>query len=336
MAKRTALNTGTPTLAVTQLNAVNAALSAGNAAAVVAALNTTLTTLETSFGAPSLPPSNTTTVLIARDETSKSATLLATANNEASTAALITNLQNQKAALLATAASYQTQADALAAGLYDPASGLLTAAQVTAANATGHYSNPLTTFDAYQYLSDLALAAANDLVTGIPALRTQINNKYNQLTPGNSYTPNQALLAASKGFYLRLPKGEKVLSTSTSYRGGVLFSTFSPRGATTSICGSDVGRGRTYAISLTDADAIFAKMINGVETPVRYVEMKRSGIPPTPSIILGDNGTTFLTGTEALNGSSGGGNGSAGLFCRASYPGCRKGDSTTATYWREN
>ncbi len=334
VAKRTELNAGTPTLAVTQLNAVNAALSAGNAAAVAAALNTALTTLETSFGAPSMPPSNTTTVLIARDEASKSATLLATANNEASTAALITNLQNQKAALLATAAGYQTQADALAAGLYDPASGLLTAAQVTAANATGHYSNPLTTFDAYQYLTDLSLAAANDLVTGIPALRTQINNKYNQLTPGNSYTPNQALLAASKGFYLRLPKGEKVLSTSISYRGGVLFSSFSPRGATTSICGSDVGRGRTYAISLTDADAIFAKMVNGVETPVRYIEMKRSGIPPTPSIILGDNGATFLTGTETLNG--GGGNGSAGAFCRPTYKGCTKGDGTTATYWREN
>ena len=50
---------------------------------------------------------------------------------------------------------------------------------LTAANATGHYSTPLTTFDAYQYLTDLSLAAANDLVTGIPALRTQINNKYN-------------------------------------------------------------------------------------------------------------------------------------------------------------
>ena len=86
VAKRTALNTGTPALAVTQLNAVNAALSAGNAAAVAAALNTALTALETSFGAPSMPPSNTTTVLIARDEASKSATLLATANNEASTA----------------------------------------------------------------------------------------------------------------------------------------------------------------------------------------------------------------------------------------------------------
>lgn len=333
VAKRAELNAGTPTLAVTQLNAVNAALSTGNAAAIAAALNTALTTLETSFGAPSMPPSNATTVLIARDEASKSATLLATANNEASTAELITNLQNQKAALLASAAGYQAQADALAAGLYDPASGLLTADQVTAANATGHYSNPLTTFDAYQYLSDLALAVANDLVTGIPALRTQINNKYNQLTPGNSYTPNQALLAASKGFYLRLPKGEKVLSTSISYRGGVLFSTFSPRGATTSICGSDVGRGRTYAISLTDASAIFATMVNGVETPVRYVEMKRSGIPPTPSIILGDNGPTFLTGTEVLNND---GNGGAGLFCREGIDICRAGDSAKATYWREN
>ncbi len=333
VAKRTALNTGTPSLAGAQLGAVNAALSAGNAAAIAAALDTALTTLETSFGAPSLPPSATTAVLIARDEASKNSALLATANNEASTAALVATLQSQMAALLVTAAAYQNQADTLAAGLYVPASGLLTAAQVTAANATGKYSNPLTTFDAYQYLTDLALIAANDSLTGIPAIRTKINNKYNQLTPGNNYTPNQALLAAGKGFYLRLPKGEKVLSTSISYRGGVLFSTFSPRGATTSTCGSDVGRGRSYAISLTDADAIFATTVNGVETPVRYVEMKRSGIPPTPSIILGDNGATFLTGTEILNND---GNGGAGVFCRAGYKGCTKGDSTTATYWREN
>src|SRR5690606_39538365 len=81
---------------------------------------------------------------------------------------------------------------------------------------------------------------------------------------------------------LRLPPGEKVLAASASYKGVVLFSTFSPRGQAVSTCGPDVGRGRYYALNLSDASGVFLK--DG--QVVRGFDLTRSGIPPSPAIIL--------------------------------------------------
>jgi len=321
--KRTELNTGSPTEAVARLNAVNSALAAGDATAIAAALQTALTALQTSFGMPG-SATLTTAALLARDEASKSATMLSKANNEATTAALVASLQSQTAALTASAAALQVEADALAALAYDSSTALLTSGQLAAAQAKVSPAT-LTTFDAYQFLIDVALANASDPATGLPKLRSDINAKYAELTPGNNYTPNINLLTASKGFYLRLPKGEKVLSASLSFRGAVFFSTFSPRGAATSTCGSDVGRGRTYAMSLIDASAIYVKDVNGTKTPIRSLDLKRSGIPPTPSVILSDGKPTVLTGTEVLKEE-----------CLDGVEACRTSDAVKATYWREN
>lgn len=321
--KRTELNTGSPTEAVARLNAVNAALAAGDATAIAAALQTALTALQTSFDMPG-SATLTTAELLARNEVSKSAALLSKTNNEATTVARITGLQSQVAALTASATTLRTEADALAAQAYDSSTALLTSEQLTAAQAKVSPAT-LTTFDAYQFLVDLALANASSPTTGLPKLRSDINIKYASLTPGNSYTPNIDLLTASKGFYLRLPKGEKVLSTSLSFRGSVFFSTFSPRGATTSTCGSDVGRGRTYAMSLIDASAIYVKDVSGTKTPIRSFELARSGIPPTPSVILSDGKPTVLTGTEVVKEE-----------CLADVEACRTSDAVKATYWREN
>lgn len=321
--KRTELNTGSPTEAVARLNAVNSALAAGDATAIAAALQTALTALQTSFGMPG-SATLTTAALLARDETSKSATMLSKANNEATTAALVASLQSQTAALAASAAALQVEADALAALAYDSSTALLTSEQLAAAQAKVSPAT-LTTFDAYQFLVDVALANASDPDTGLPKLRSEINAKYAELTPGNNYTPNINLLTASQGFYLRLPKGEKVLSASLSFRGAVFFSTFSPRGAATSTCGSDVGRGRTYAMSLIDASAIYVKDVNGTKTPIRSFDLKRSGIPPTPSVILSDGKPTVLTGTEVLKEE-----------CLDGVEACRTSDAVKATYWREN
>lgn len=321
--KRTELNTGSPTEAVARLNAVNATLAAGDATAIAAALQTALTALQTSFGMPG-SATLTTTALLARDEASKSATMLSKANNEATTAALVASLQSQTAALTTSAAALQVEADALAALAYDDSTALLTSEQLAAAQAKVNPAT-LTTFDAYQFLIDVALANASDPDTGLPKLRSEINAKYAELTPGNNYTPNINLLTASQGFYLRLPKGEKVLSASLSFRGAVFFSTFSPRGAATSTCGSDVGRGRTYAMSLIDASAIYVKDVNGTKTPIRSFDLKRSGIPPTPSVILSDGKPTVLTGTEVLKEE-----------CLDGVEACRTSDAVKATYWREN
>ncbi len=323
-AQRTALNVGSPSAAVKLLNDVSAALAAGNAAAVAAALNTALATLEGSLGTPG-PLTGTTSQLLARDEASKQAALKSLSDSEQGAGSLIATLTAQRDALTAQADTLKSEAETLEIKPYDPATSLLTTAQFNAVNASGLYSNPLTTFDAYQYLIDLALIAANDPTSGLPALRKQINDKYAQLTPGDSYTANADLLAAAKGFYLRLVKGEKVLSSSVSFRKAVLFSTFSPRGQTVSTCGADVGRGKTYALSLIDASAVFAVSVNGVATPTRSFELKRSGIPPTPSVILTENKPVFLTGTETLEFSE-----------------CIKGNEglcstpIESTYWRED
>lgn len=321
--KRTELNTGSPTEAVARLNAVNSALAAGDATAIAAALQTALTALQTSLGMPG-SATLTTAALLARDEASKSATMLSKANNEATTAALVAGLQSQTSALAASAAALQVEADALAALAYDSSTALLTSGQLASAQAKVSPAT-LTTFDAYQFLIDVALANASDPATGLPKLRSDINAKYAELTPGNNYTPNINLLTASQGFYLRLPKGEKVLSASLSFRGAVFFSTFSPRGAATSTCGSDVGRGRTYAMSLIDASAIYVKDVNGTKTPIRSFDLKRSGIPPTPSVILSDGKPTVLTGTEVLKEE-----------CLDDVEACRTSDAVKATYWREN
>lgn len=322
-AKRTELNSGSPTEAVARLSAVNAALAAGDATAIAAALQTALTALQNSFGMPGTSTLSNAE-LLARDEASKSASMLSTATNEMTTAALVASLQSQAAALTASATALQAEADTIAAIAYDSSTTLLTSEQLTIAQAKVS-PGTLSMFDAYQFLVDEALANASNPTTGLPKLRSDINAKYATLTPGNNYTPNVDLLTASKGFYLRLPKGEKVLSTSLSFRGAVFFSTFSPRGAATSTCGSDVGRGRTYAMSLIDASAIYVKTVGTTKTPIRSFDLKRSGIPPTPSVILSDGKPTVLTGTEVLKEE-----------CIDDVEACRTSDAVKATYWREN
>jgi Tfp pilus tip-associated adhesin PilY1 len=320
--KRTALNTGSPTEAVARLNAVNAALSAGDATAIAAALTPAMSALQSSVDLTGSATS-TTAELLASNEASKSALLQTVANNNASSLALVNSLQTERNALTASAAIFQSQADALAAQAYS-SSPTLTAPELSAATASV-YPVPLTAFSAYQYLIDQALANASSPTTGLPKLRADINTEYAKLTPGNNYTPNVSLLAASKGFYLRLPKGEKVLSTSLSFRGSLFFSTFSPKGAVAASCGSDVGRGRTYAMSLIDASAIYVKDVAGTKTPIRSFILKRSGIPPTPSVILSDGIPTVLTGTEVNKEE-----------CREGVEACRTNDAVKATYWREN
>lgn len=326
VAKRTQLNTGSPTEAILRLDAVNAALAAGDATAIATALQAPLAALQASIDITYTPTTPlTSTALLARDEASKSAALLSKKNNEATTAALVINLKTQAAALKTESIVLQTTADTTAAKAYDESTALLSATQLAAAKAKVTPAT-LTTFDVYQFLIDEAQANASDPATGLPKLRSDINAKYAELTPGNNYTPNTELLNTSKGFYLRLPKGEKVLATSLSFRGSVFFSTFSPRGAATSTCGSDVGRGRTYAMSLIDASAIYQTTVGTTKTPVRSFDLKRSGIPPTPSVILSDSGKpTVLTGTEIMKEE-----------CRDDVEACRTSDAVKATYWRED
>ena len=328
IATRTNLNTGSPAKATALIDAVKAALALPDPTDVALALQAALDILVADADFIDLPAAGNLTVsqLLARAEAANAAALKTKADNETTTAALVAGLASQRDAFKASGAALQLEADALAATAYNPASALLSAAQLAALQAQLAPAEP-TFFDAYQYLIDAALANAANTATGLPYLRNAINVEYSKLTPGNSYTPNVNLLAASKGFYLRLPRGEKVLSTSISFRGALFFSTFAPRNSNTvATCGSDVGRGRTYAMSLLDASALFTETApDGTKTPVRSFDLKRAGIPPTPSVILSEGAPTILTGTEILTNE-----------CIEGVEACRSGDAVKATYWREN
>ena len=325
---RVNLNAGSPSKLDNLLAVVQSALDMPGATAdTITATNSALTALAADVDIGDLPvgfPYNYAD-LLARTEAAKAATLRAAATNSQTIVDQIEILLSEQAALIASGNALQAEADVLAAQAYNPASALLSAAQLTALQAQTAPETP-TFFDAYQLLIDQALANAASTVNGLPYLRGEIDKEYAKLTPGNSYTPNSNLLAASKGFYLKLPKGEKVLSTSISFRGAVLFSTFSPRGQAVSTCGSDVGRGRAYALNLIDASALYTETApDGTKNPVRSFDLKRSGIPPTPSVILSEGKPTVLIGTEILRND-----------CVDGAEICRAGDAVKATYWREN
>lgn len=322
------LNAGSPSKLDTLLAAIQSALDMPGATAdVITAANSALAALAADADIGDLPvgfPYNYAD-LLDRTEAAKAATLRAAATNSQTIVNQIATLLSEQAALIASGNALQAEADVLAAQAYNPASALLSAAQLTALQAKTAPETP-TFFDAYQFLIDQALANAASTVNGLPYLRKEIDKEYAKLTPGNSYTPNTSLLAASKGFYLKLPRGEKVLSTSISFRGAVFFSTFSPRGQAVSTCGSDVGRGRAYALSLVDASALYTETASdGTKNPVRSFDLKRSGIPPTPSVILSEGKPTVLIGTEILRND-----------CVDGAEVCRAGDAVKATYWREN
>lgn len=242
---------------------------------------------------------------------------------------LLSTLQAEKLALSGTASTLQSELTALGNVAYDSSSNLLTAAQITAATAADT-TPPLSMFDAYNYLIELKRAAA---VAGIPALRTDINTLYAQLTPGNSYTPDLAALNSSKGWFMRFPQGEKVLSSSISYKGALLFSTFRPSGQQVTTCGPDVGRGRFYALSLVDASSVFTQTIAGVTTDKRSFDLIHGGIPPKPAVVLREDGIPgLLCGAEQCDKDEGG----VVSECKAGIGFCESGTPVSGTYWREN
>ncbi|WP_457789148.1 PilC/PilY family type IV pilus protein [Pseudomonas sp. PL-6] len=324
--QRNGLNDGqTSTALQDALAQLNSAISGGDSTAIGEAL----AELQDLTGSASPAPSEAD--LLARDEASKNTELANNAANLASNVALVAQLESTRNDLRAQADASQVQANLISSAAYDEGSGLLTPEQLAAAKAL--YGDDLTVFEAYQFLVDQAQLATLDETDGLPALREQINTLYAQLTPGNNYVPNQTLLANSKGWFLRLPKGEKVLSASLSFRGAVLFNTFSPRGETVTTCGPDVGRGRAYALSLIDAGAIFTKN----EVPIRSYALVRSGIPPSPAIVFSDDGTPNIVNGSEVGGLAAGGDGKPGPDgCVEGAEFCENPAPVTTTYWREN
>lgn len=307
------------------LGQINTGLGAADATAIAAALNAPINNLTTTLGFPAFVANATVAQLLSPNEAQKATDLSNLASQQASLVATLNQLTSERDTFISTANSLQTEADQIAAIIYS--GSLLTTSQLAEASAA-KAPKALTMFDAYEFLIDAAIKNAEDPVTGLPKLRQDINVLYAKLTPGDNYTPNTSLLKQSKGFFLRLPKGEKVLSTSVSYGGAVLFTSFSPRGQTTSTCGSDVGVGRFYAISLTDASAVFTQTTGTTKTPVRSLPLVRPGIPPSTSVTLSPDGIGLLVGSESLKFQGG--------CVDSNHPLCKKGSAATPLYWREN
>lgn len=325
--KRSDLNASSTTSLMAAITQLNRAIAGGVASEIDNALSAMATLTQFNAG-----PTLSEVELLERKEAPKLTELENATNNFNDNRTTIENWETQRLVQTGLASTAQAKADAIAGRAYEPSSGLLNAEQLAAAKAL--YGDDLTMFEAYQYLLDQAQLAVLSTEHGVPALRQNINELYGQLVPGNSYTPNQADLARSKGWFMRLPKGEKILSSPLIFRGALFFTTFSPRGETITTCGPDVGRGRAYALNLRDASAVLA--VN--DAPIRSYALLRSGIPPSPTALFSDNGPPrVIIGTEVLNDQAGNDGADDDVKCIGGIGFCDKNRSPISkTYWREN
>ncbi|WQN29385.1 PilC/PilY family type IV pilus protein [Stutzerimonas stutzeri] len=314
------------TALVSAINTVNAAVRSGDSSALTDAIAGLQSLVGTAANATDIGQ------LLAREESEKATQLTEQAKNLNDNVATIAAWESERLSRAGEASAAQAQANVIAAKLYETSTNLLNADQLAAAKAI--YGDDLTMFEAYQFLVDQAQIVLLDTDNGLPALRKDINELYGQLVPGNSYTPNPNLLASSKGWYMRLPKGEKVLSAPLIFRGALFFTTFSPRGETITTCGPDVGRGRAYALNLRDASAILA--VN--DAPIRSYALLRSGIPPAPTALFSEDGPPrVIVGTEVLNDQSPKDGADDDVKCIGGVGFCDKNrNPISKTYWREN
>ena len=245
-------------------------------------------------------------------------------------------LQAEILALSGVASGLLADLTAISETAYNGTVPALDAAQLAAATAADT-APPLSAFDAYNFLIE---QRRQEAVSKIPTLRNEINALYAQLSPGNTYIPDLAALNSSKGWFIRLPLGEKVLSSSISFRGALFFSTFRPSGQQATTCGPDVGQGRFYALSLSDATSIFTETINGVTNDKRSFDLVHGGIPPKPAVVLREDGRPgLLCGAEQCDstGPGGGSGGGPDIDCKKNKLFCdKKAGGLKSTYWREN
>ncbi|MFT4937087.1 MAG: type IV pilus assembly protein PilY1 [Paraglaciecola sp.] len=112
------------------------------------------------------------------------------------------------------------------------------------------------------------------------------------------------LFADSAGWMIRLGSGgEKVLASPLILDYQVLFTTYLPASASTSICAPPTGNSRAYLVNLINGNAV-ADLNNDGESQNedRYAELKQTGIAPDTKILIEDivNPVVCL-GTECVS-----------------------------------
>lgn len=116
-----------------------------------------------------------------------------------------------------------------------------------------------------------------------------------------------AALSAAKGWYISLEKldgtfvGEKGLSEPLILNGNMIFTTYIPAavGATTSACRPNDGTGAVYFVKVADGTPDYVVSGTVGTRPDRQRLLARGGIPPSPNVIITDQGVaTLCIGTE--------------------------------------
>lgn len=138
------------------------------------------------------------------------------------------------------------------------------------------------------------------------------NNLYdatsNLIQVGTSSQQSAAITAlnASRGWYVTLGTGEKVVSGSTTLDGSVIFGTNLPATASSSTCTSNLGEARLYSLNYLNGSATIDQDQNGsLTTADRYMVHPGGGYPPTPipvSVVI--NGRTYqaaISGTYVVS-----------------------------------
>ncbi|GAA4365037.1 PilC/PilY family type IV pilus protein [Kangiella marina] len=133
----------------------------------------------------------------------------------------------------------------------------------------------------------------------------------------------------NNGWYLRLAKGEKVLSDSSTINYRLFITTYSPTGSnnTPATCGASTGSNKLYAVSVLDGRAAFFRetQANGTIETVRAMTLNTEGIAPTFSVYYPIDGS----------GNSGDRAGLVALETICSGTDCDFLDQLTTLKWRE-
>ena len=94
--------------------------------------------------------------------------------------------------------------------------------------------------------------------------------------------------------------GEKGLAEPLIIEGQMILTTYTPNMfIATNKCEPNVGLGKVFFMDLQDATPTFPAGID--KRPQRHVELVRGGIPPSPNVIITDEGVpTLCIGTECI------------------------------------
>lgn len=168
---------------------------------------------------------------------------------------------------------------------------------------------------------------------------TKLYNATALMKGGTMTADYQQLLKKGAGWYITFDsEGEKVLSESITFSGALIFTTFTPTGESTSVCGPDKGVSSVYALNLEWATPIIDLDGDGdIDEEDGKSALAHSGIAPRPVVIFrSDGGKTIAIGTETVEDSRFKATECTGDDCPEDENLYCKVDCVVPQYWRQN